>query len=52
MRENRLRWFSHVLRRGDSEVVRVAMKINVEGKRWRGRSKKRWIDRIERHENS
>jgi len=33
------------LRRDNSEVVRVAMEINIEGRR--GKSKKKWLNRIE-----
>jgi hypothetical protein len=32
-RENRLRWFGHVVRREKINAVRVVMKMNVEGKR-------------------
>jgi len=30
----------------DLETVRVPVEMNVEGKRGRGRQKKRWMDRI------
>jgi len=33
MRENRLRWFGHVVRQEKTKLARVAMKINVEGKK-------------------
>jgi len=37
MRKNRLRWFTHVMRRGDLVAIKVAMEINFEGnKRERG----------------
>jgi len=32
-------------RRSDSEVMRVAIEMNIEGKY--GRPKKKWLDRIE-----
>lgn len=32
MRENRLRWFWHIMRREKSEVLRKAVKINVRRK--------------------
>jgi hypothetical protein len=35
MRKNRLRWFGHVMRREESNTVRVVTKINAEGKRGR-----------------
>jgi hypothetical protein len=37
-RENRLRWFRH-MRREETKVVRVVMKINVKEKRRRRRLK-------------
>jgi hypothetical protein len=47
MRENKFRWFGHVMRQEETKAVRVVMKMNVEGKRRRGRPKKRWLDIIE-----
>jgi hypothetical protein len=35
MRENRLRWFGHMMRREETKAVKVVMKIIVEGKRGR-----------------
>jgi hypothetical protein len=34
-RENKLRWFGYVMRREETNQVRVVMKTNVEGKRKR-----------------
>jgi hypothetical protein len=34
-------------RREETKAVRVVMKMNGEGKRGRGRPKKRWLDTIE-----
>jgi hypothetical protein len=42
MREKRLKWLKHVLRREKSEVVRLVKDIFVNGKKRRGRPKKRW----------
>jgi hypothetical protein len=39
-RKNRLRCFGHVIRREETNAVRIVMKINVEGKRERGKTKK------------
>jgi len=47
MREKILRWFGHVMRRKQTEAVRVIMKINVEGSRGKERPKIRWLDKIE-----
>ena len=44
MRENRLRWLGHVLRREETEAVRLVREMHVVGKRGRGRPKKRWGD--------
>jgi len=38
------------MRRGDSEVVRVALEMNIERKGGRGRSKKRFLDKIEEND--
>lgn len=35
MRENRLRWFGYVMRRKEIKIVKVVMKMNVEGNRGR-----------------
>lgn len=40
MRENRLRWFGHVMRRNNSEAVTIVMVINVDEKSGKGRPKK------------
>jgi len=32
MREKRLRWLGHVMRREEISTIRVVMKVNVEGK--------------------
>ncbi|XP_050541046.1 uncharacterized protein LOC126905416 [Daktulosphaira vitifoliae] len=47
MTENRLRLFSHVMRREESEAVRTVIEMNFEGRRDRGRPKKIWRDAIE-----
>jgi hypothetical protein len=47
MRENRLRCFGHLIRREETIAVKVVMKMNVKGKKRRGRSKKRWLGTIE-----
>ena len=39
---NGVRWYGHVLRRDDNSVLRVALNLEVSGKRKRGRLKKTW----------
>jgi len=46
MTENRLRWFGCVIRRENLEAVRTVMAMNVEGKRGRGRPKKKRLKMI------
>ena len=46
MREGRLRWYGHVMRSGEHTVARTEMRLSPQGRRPRGRPKKRWIDRI------
>jgi len=40
MRENKLRWLWHVMKWEETSAVKVVMKMNVEGKREKGRPKK------------
>ncbi|KAM3291153.1 hypothetical protein P3S67_019442 [Capsicum chacoense] len=43
MREARLRWFGHVMKRGSDALVRRCEKLDIVGtKKGRGRSKKYW----------
>ncbi|KAE8696948.1 Methylcrotonoyl-CoA carboxylase subunit alpha [Hibiscus syriacus] len=44
LREGRLRWFGHVLRRLPSDVVRRVESITVDGARRRGRPRRKWED--------
>jgi len=44
MRENRLKWFGRVMRKQETEAVRVVMEIVVQGKSGRERPKRDgWI---------
>ena len=45
-RENRLRWYGHVLRREQSSVARRSLELTVAGKRPPGKPKQRWLDTI------
>ena len=44
---NGIRWYGHVLRRDDNSVLRVALNLEVSGKRKRGRPKKTWRKQVE-----
>ena len=44
MREGRLRWYGHVMRRDQEYVRRKMMEMELPGKRKRGRPKKRFVD--------
>ena len=46
LRGERLRWFGHVKRREESYIGRRMMKIEIPGKRTRGRPRRRWKDNI------
>lgn len=43
VRENRLRYFGHVIRREESKAVRMMMKINLGGKIGIGNLKRRLL---------
>ena len=44
---NGVRWYGHVLRRDDDSILRVALDLEVTGKRKRGRPKKTWKKQVE-----
>ena len=48
VREQRLRWYGHVLRRPQDHPIRTAMDFEAQGKRPRGAPKKRWRDVIKK----
>ena len=44
---NEVRWYRHVLRRDDNSVLRVALNLEVSGKRKRGRPRKTWKKQVQ-----
>src|SRR6218665_4070394 len=47
VREARMRWYGHVMRREDGCCIKRIMNAEVYGRRSRGRQKKRWRDKIQ-----
>ena len=43
---SKLRWYGHLLRKNEEEVVRQAWEEPIKGKRSRGRQLKRWKDKL------
>ena len=43
-RETRLRWYGHVLRKDDGYIGRRMLRMELPGKRKRGRPKRRFMD--------
>ena len=46
VQERRLKWYGHVMRREDHYIGRRAMEMKVQGRRKRGRPKRRWLDKV------
>lgn len=46
VQERRLQWYGHVMRREEDYVGRRVMEMEVQGRRSRGRPKRRWIDGV------
>ena len=44
VQEGRLRWYGHLLRREEDHIGRRTMEMEVQGRRRRGRPRKRWRD--------
>ena len=44
---NEVGWYGHVLRRDNDNVLRVALNLEVSGKRKRGRPKRTWRKQVE-----
>jgi len=43
----RIQWLGHIARRRENEIARAALEWKPQGKRPRGRPKRRWIDVVE-----
>ena len=48
IREARMRWFGHIMRREEEDPVKVAWRHPIEGRRTVGRQRIRWRDIVER----
>ena len=46
VQQRRLKWYGHVMRREEHYVGRMAMVMKVQGRRKRGRPKRRWMDKV------
>ena len=44
---NGVRWYGHVLRRDDDSVLRIAVNLEVSGKRKRRQPRKTWKKQVE-----
>ena len=47
IRSGRLRWYGHVMRKGDGDWVKKCMEYRVEGRRPVGRPRKIWLESVE-----
>ena len=48
LQQNRLRWYGHVLRKGDTDWVKKCMQYEVKGSRPRGRPKRTWREVVQK----
>ena len=47
LRQKRLRWFGHIVRRDEKVERKKVLELKIEGQRKRGRPVKEWIDMVE-----
>ena len=47
LRSGRLRWYGHVMRKGNEDWVKKCMEFRVEGRRRVGRPKRTWLESVE-----
>ena len=48
LRQNRLRWYGHVLRKEDTDWVKKCIEYEVEDSRPRGRPKRTWKEAVQK----
>ena len=46
LRQKRLRWLGHIVRRDEEVEIKNMLELEMEGRRKRGRPVKQWIDMI------
>ena len=46
IRSGRLRWYGHVMRKGDEDWVKKCMEYRVEGRRPVGRPRRTWLESV------
>ena len=47
LRQKRLRWFRHIVRRDEEVKIKKVLELKIEQRRKRSRPVKRWIDVLE-----
>ena len=47
IRSGRLRWYGHVMRKGDEDWAKKCMEYRVEGRRPVGKPRKTWLESVE-----
>ena len=47
IRSDRLRWYEHVMRKSDEDLVKKCREYRVEGRRPVGRPRRTWLESVE-----
>ena len=47
IKSNRLRWLGHVVRMHDERLPKMIMNARMEGRRLRGRPRRRWMEDVQ-----
>ena len=47
IRSGRLRWYGHVIRKGDEDWVKKCIELRVEGRKPAGRPSRTWLESVE-----